>query len=328
MKAAAYLLDKKEITSESAFNPYIIRAKRKALCDEMMLQLAALQSPLEEKYRYTLICQKEVEKCYNSYTGEEKLQVMHCNSRWCTTCSSRRTAELIDAYLPALKNMANPYLVTLTKKAVSITYKDITGAYTDMQSAFRKIKDTMRKRGCSLNGIRKWECNYNLQQETANPHFHVLVDGYMEAHTLKSLWLEHDEQLSPKAQHIGKADEGSLQELFKYTAKQICNTETFNAYAVDTIYQAIDKKRTLQNFGSFKKSPVSSQNDEEDINLSAEEIEAEKGNWEVVDVYKWDIHRYNWFNSRGESLVRMLTAEEIERAAAIKRQRMQLVSLE
>lgn len=328
MRAAAHLLDKKEITSESTFEPYIKRAKRKALCDEMMIQLAALQSPLEEKYRHTLVCQKEVEKCYNSHTGEEKLQVMHCNSRWCSTCSSRRTAELIAAYLPSLKKMANPHLVTLTKKAVPITYKDITAAYTDMNSTFVKIKDTMRKRGCTLSGIRKWESNYNLQQETANPHFHVLVDGYMEAHTLRSLWLAHDDELSPNAQHIEKADEGSLQELFKYTAKQICNTETFDAQAVDTIYQAISGKRTLQNFGSFKKAPVSSQNDEEVVELSQEEIRAEKAAWEVVDVYTWDVHRYNWFNSRGESLVRMLTAEEVERAAALKRQRMQLVYIE
>jgi len=99
--------------------------------------------------------------------------------------------------------------------------------------------------------------------------------------------------------------------------------------AVDTIYQAIDKRRTIAEFlGASKKALVSSQIDEEVVELSQEEIRAEKAAWEVVDVYRWDVHRYNWFNSRGESLVRMLTAEETERAAALKKQRMQLIHIE
>ena len=320
------LLDTIELTSESFTEPtketYHKRLKRKGETEEIILQLITLQSSLEEKYRDTLQCGVAVKKCKNTSSGRIKPQTMFCGNRWCSVCNNRKTSELIRAYKPALQELKDPQLVTLTIPAVDVTYKAITSAMDQMFKSFSKAKDLLRKRGYKLTGIRKLEINYNTQKRTCNPHFHFIVDGYQEAKELQDLWLTYFPEASILAQDIRKAKEGTLLEVFKYTSKQISKMETFDPEMVDTIYQALAGRRTIQTFGSFKKASVSSQNYQEDIDLTPEEIEAERGNWEVIDVYYWKPSQLNWINSRGEKLTYDLTEKERRRIDILKRQRL------
>ena len=332
-RRSAYYLDKKEITSEKRSaalsdvqHTYRKRAIRKGVTSEIVIQLAALQSPLEKKYRHTLICGNDMKICVDNDSGEERYNTEYCGNRWCTVCTNRRSSQMQSAYTPAMEAMKNPHFVTLTIVSVPIEYDAIVDSYNYMQDVFRKIKDSMRKQGVQLSGIRKFETNINLIELTCNPHYHVLVDGFSAAHTLRGLWMEHIPNLSWNANKVQKAKKNTLKELFKYTTKQVSKeAEEFVPEYLDIVYQALQGRRTLQNFGSFKKSSVSAQNDAEELHISSEEISSQKGNWEVVDVFRWNPHRFNWVNSRGDHFVPDLTAEETYNARKLRKQRMQLL---
>jgi len=180
-----------EITAHTIKNTYTKRAERKAFTQEQMLHLIALNSPLEQKYRDTLQCADRVVECEEIHTGEIKYQTMFCQKRWCAVCNNRRTSHLLKAYTPALDALTDPQLVTLTIPAVPITYKHITEAVDLMFYNFSRAKDRMRKRGYTLSGIRKLESNYNTIAKTANPHFHLIVEGAEEAEILQKYWLEY-----------------------------------------------------------------------------------------------------------------------------------------
>jgi len=330
----AVALDTIELTSESypesftesTRETYHKRLKRKGETEEIMLQLIGLQSPMEEKYRDTLQCGVAVKKCKNTSSGRIKAQTMFCGNRWCNVCNNRKSSKMLKAYKPALELLQDPQLVTLTIPAVEVTYKAITEAIAEMNRSFTRAKDLLRKRGYKLTGIRKLEINYNTLKRTCNPHFHFIIDGYQEAKDLQDLWLTYFPEASILAQDIRKAKEGTLLEVFKYTSKQISKMETFNPQMVDTIYQALSGKRTIQTFGGFKKASVSSQNDIEDIDVTQEQLEAEEGNWEVIDVYYWKPSKLNWLNSRGEKLTYDLSEKERRRIDILKRQRLKRAS--
>jgi len=336
IQSAEHLLDTEEITAENTAhtikNTFTKRAERKAFTEEQMLHLIALHSPLEEKYRETLQCGDRVVECGGKYTGEIKYQTMYCQKRWCAVCVNRRISHLLDAYTPALDALTDPQLVTLTIPAVQITYKHITEAVDLMYYNFKRAKDRMRKRGYTLTGIRKLESNYNTIAKTANPHFHLIVEGAEEAEILQKYWLEYYPYASENAQNITPATEGTLFEIFKYQAKQVCKTGVFVAEHLDIIYQAFQDRRTLQSFGSFKKVTVEPQDALEEVYIHSQEIEPQEANiepqkeeWEVLNVYYWRSHSYNWFNAQNKPLANTLTPDQTKYTRDLKRQRMQLL---
>jgi len=321
-----------EITAHTIKNTYTKRAERKAFTQEQMLHLIALNSPLEQKYRDTLQCADRVVECEEIHTGEIKYQTMFCQKRWCAVCNNRRTSHLLKAYTPALDALTDPQLVTLTIPAVPITYKHITEAVDLMFYNFSRAKDRMRKRGYTLSGIRKLESNYNTIAITANPHFHLIVEGAEEAEILQKYWLEYYPSAEQDAQDITPATEGTLFEIFKYQAKQVCKTGVFVAEYLDIIYQAFQGRRTLQSFGSFRKVSVEPQDALEEVYINSQEIEPQEANiepqiqeWEAVNIYYWRSHSYNWFNAQNIPLANTLTPDQTKYTRDLKRQRMQLL---
>ena len=334
--SAQHFLDTGEITAENTAhtikNTYTKRAERKAFTEEQMLHLIALHSPLEEKYKETLYCGDRVVESEEIHTGEIRNQFMFCQKRWCAVCVNRRTSHLLKAYTPALEALTDPQLVTLTIPAVPITYKHITEAVDLMYYNFKRAKDRMRKRGHTLTGIRKLESNYNTIAKTANPHFHLIVEGAEEAEILQNYWLQYYPTASEDAQNITPATEGTLFEIFKYQAKQVCKTGVFVAEHLDTIYQAFQGRRTLQTFGSFKKVNVEPQDALEEVYINSQEIEPQEANiepqreeWRIVSVYYWRSHQYNWFNAQNIPLAGTLTPDQTKYTRDLKRQRMQLL---
>lgn len=294
-KATSYqndYLDKLEITSESNLGK---RQKRKAITTAVSYQLLQLNSPLYKEYLASLTCSNTVELKADGTT-----RALYCKKRWCTVCNNIRQAELIEAYLPALKAMREPFLVTLT--VPSVKGFQISDTLTSMKETFTRIKDRIKKQGYRFNGIRKVEINYNEARDTYNPHYHIILDGADTSVQLVQNWLRDNPECDRKAQHISEADKNSLKELFKYQAKVVINSK-FNAVATDTIMRALKGVRTFQNFGDVKKASVKFDSEEGEVIIvdsDGKPLEAENES-QVIGYYRW--HSDNWYSIDGEALV-------------------------
>jgi plasmid rolling circle replication initiator protein Rep len=290
------LLDTLQLTSELLSK----RAERKLITKAQVECLMHLDSPLREQYERTYICGEHVYHKQHTVTGEQKVFTGYCNKRWCTVCASHKTAEMMNGYLEPLKELPDLHFVTLT--VVSVIGDELKDRMKSMQSTFVQIKDSMRKKGLKLSGVRKLESNHNPIENTYNPHYHLILSGRIESLTLVDEWLTRNPDCSIKAQNIQVADDDSFKELFKYTVKSLVDNE-FHPEAQDTIYRAMFGVRAFQSFGDVKKSSVTNDNHSDDTDLAIEDVDdSQTGEWVTLGVYTWISHERNWLNYRNEPL--------------------------
>jgi hypothetical protein len=159
-------------------------------------------------------------------------------------------AKMINAYSIPLLKLDDLHFVTLTTPNVpaSKLSNEIDGMYKSWRGINQNIRKTYKER---IKGMRKLECTYNPKADTYNPHFHILINGSRAAALLIDLWLQKYPSASRKAQHMTKAKEGSLIELFKYTVKGV-HKGKYYPEALDNIYQSLENRRTYQPFGIVK----------------------------------------------------------------------------
>jgi plasmid rolling circle replication initiator protein Rep len=290
------LLDTLCITSESLTK----RAERKAITKAQVQRLLELDSPLFEQYERTLTCSEFLYHKQNTVTGEQKLFTGRCKNRWCSVCSTIKTAEMINGYLEPLKQLPELHFVTLT--VVSVSGDKLKSRIKEMQKSFTQIKDKLRKKGLVLSGVRKLESNFNPVLNTFNPHYHLIVSGRKESISLIDAWLSLNEGTELQAQNIQLADEGSFKELFKYTVKSLVGNE-FHPKEQDIIYKAFKGVRAFQSFGNVQKSPVTSDNLVEGTEHQIDDIDlSQTGEWLTLAVYTWNSYHLNWLNNTNESL--------------------------
>ena len=229
------------------------RARSKWFTNEIVLKLVDITSPLKKSYWNSYHC------CNNLVQYGRNITSKYCNNRWCTTCNRIRTAKLLNAYGTQLKELKEPYFVTLTIPNVHASLLKCT--IEQMKDKFSVLNKTIYKqfrRGTrvhKLKGIRKIECTYNAVFDTYHPHFHLIVDGYDIARDVIAEWLKHYPEAKRKAQDMTKANEGSMIELFKYTTKivsKIKGNVTIIPKALDTIFRSMYGKRTFQVYGGLK----------------------------------------------------------------------------
>ncbi len=147
----------------------------------------------------TFHCQNHV------YTANGRIYGTYCKNRFCTICCAIRKADIINRYLPVMQKWKQPYMVTLTVKAVP-RYK-LKGVMQSMISELHKIIEMQRKKhqrgkGIKLIGIRSLESNFNPIKKTYNPHFHFIVADEEMADILIREWLKrsHNGWTNNKAQ--------------------------------------------------------------------------------------------------------------------------------
>lgn len=300
-----FLLDTLPLTSEILSK----RAERKAITKVQSECLMQLGSPLQEQYERSYTCGEYLYHKQNTKTGEQKVFTGYCKKRWCTVCASHKTAEMMNGYLEPLKELPDLHFVTLT--VVSVIGDELKDRMKSMQTTFVQIKDSMRKKGLKLSGVRKLESNHNPSEDTYNPHYHLILSGRIEALTLIDEWLTRNPDCSIKAQKVQKADDDSFKELFKYTVKSLVNDE-FHPEAQDTIYRAMFGVRAFQPFGDVKKSPVTNDNYSDDTDLSIDDVDtSQTGEWVTLGVYTWNTYHLNWYNDRNETLRPVQIREKI-----------------
>jgi len=242
------------------------RAKRKTITQAMVLSLIDVANKKNKPdrvkaYWNTYHCQNRI------LTSQGRLYGKYCKNRFCTLCLSIRKATIINKYLPVLKTWEDPHFVTLTIKAIPA--RELPRYCKGMLREFGKIIEKYRKRskrdtGICLQGIRSFECNFNPQRRTYNPHFHIIVRNRAMAEILKEEWLARikPKNANPKAQHIRQVDdkERDLIELVKYGSKIFTEPDLNKkmkakassyvyASALDNILSAMADRRIFDRFG-------------------------------------------------------------------------------
>jgi hypothetical protein len=201
-------------------------------------------------------------------------------------------AKMINAYSVPLTSLEDLHFVTLTTP--NVTAQDLKVEMDGMYKSWRYIvnKRLRKHHKLRIRGMRKLECTYNPYTDTYNPHFHILVEGKEAAKLLIDLWLKRYPKASIKGQDMRAADPNSLIELFKYTVKGV-HKGKYYPKALDTIYQALENRRTYQPFGIKKLV-------EEDIDgIKSEEVTF-KGYRD--DMWRWSKVAKDWVNDDGELL--------------------------
>jgi len=243
------------------------RAKRKTITQSMALSLIDIvkengDSEREKAYWNTYYCQNSV------ITANGRLYGKYCKNRFCTLCCSIRKAEIINRYLPVIKEWEDPHFVTLTVK--SCKHTQLKSYIRSMKATFKRVIDKYKKQdqrgtGTKLIGVKSLECCFNPQRRTYNPHFHLIVANPKMADIIVSEWINRSNKgmVSPKAQYIQKTFdvEKNLIEIIKYGSKIFTepdlkkhsksseNDRQMYVAALDTILAAMKGKRIFDRFG-------------------------------------------------------------------------------
>jgi hypothetical protein len=261
------------------------RARSKWYTEQISKPLAQLNSPLSEYYaRAHNFCNQEIKR------NGKKLTSRYCNSRHCNTCNRIRTAKAINHYGKQFKEIEGLEFTTLTIPNCSGT--ELKSTIEKMTKNISNITRVLReKRGIDYTGIRKIEVTYNSTMDTYHPHFHILHSGNCGTIIIDE-WMKRYPKSSIKAQDTKLANQGSVNELFKYATKVLVkdnnekNTLDVFLPAIDTIMIALHKKRSFQTFGKIK---MISEDIEE---LNSEEYESLIDNYDTY--YCWN--ESNWYD--------------------------------
>lgn len=191
----------------------------------------------------------------------------YCKTRCCTICLAIRKAEIINKYLPVIRQWENPYFVTLTVKAQK--QPQLHFIVDGMHKAFRQIREKYKKRdqrgtGKKLVGLRSLECNFNPTTKTYNPHFHIIVPNRETAKTLVVEWQrkwtkKYTTAFAQDMREIYNC-ETALIEVVKYGSKIFTEPDVKNkqdsktppaiyADALDNILAEFKGRKLLQSFG-------------------------------------------------------------------------------
>lgn len=279
---------------KKVLKPLQKRAISKYLTNKNIFPLIDLNSTLKPAYWNSYHCTNVLLQDGQKITGR------YCNNRWCLVCNRIRTAKLINGYLPVIKSeFKNPFFVTLTVPNVDGSV--LRQTICKMIKSFVRINRQLRDQKTGIKGIRKIECTYNTALKSFHPHFHLLVDGKIQADVLISAWLYENKDSDIRGQDSRPADDNSLIELFKYSTKMTTEKDTrvmMSPDALDLIFKALYKIRTYQPIGIKKLVP-----DEDIDELQAEQIEELRA---AVDVWVWEQELKDWINSNGEFLTEMV----------------------
>lgn len=266
------------------------RARAKFITNIVAFPLSKLRSPLEKAYKLTERCSGELTETPGKLVG------LYCGCRWCLVCSRIRTARLITGYMPAIEQMAEKWFLTLSRPNVAGARLEEEIHYYLKTASL--IQRHLREK-CKLNysSLRKIECTYNEEANTYHPHFHIIFDSQEAAQAFLDDWLARNPTaILNKGNHLVKADNSSVMELFKYFTKVVSKTKSkakngtnspdyrIHLAALDQMFVAMRGIRTFQPCGVIK--------------AVSEEIEPEQalesGRLEV-NTWKWLNH--DWVNA-------------------------------
>jgi hypothetical protein len=279
---------------------FLKRARSKYYSLKVVYGLLQLNSPLHKQYQRAYYCS-------NTLSARKPGQLIadkYCNSRACNICNRIRTAKLMNGYINQLGDINELKFGTLTA-GKRVTCDELPKRIDEMISSFRLIINKKlrymhgRKGGVKWSGVRKIEVTYCHKTNTYHPHIHFIGGQYSDI--IIQEWLKLFPNASHKAQDLRTADKNSLNELFKYSTKQLSRTKGNNMQidicpvALDVIFRALDKRRTFQPYGIIK--AVNEEVGEEENSQHYENLPCTDA---IYWTYNYDV--YDWINIHGECL--------------------------
>ena len=177
------------------------KAKKKTIAQKMMLYLIdeaqnRKNSKLEKSFWNTWHCQNQILSSSDRSFGQ------YCGNRFCFICCGIRKAKIINKYLPIIQKWEEPYFTILTVKSVPAERLNLM--VNKMNEGFNRIVNKYKKRNqrgkdIKLFGVRSFECNFNPNKKTYNPHINlILPNKEISDIFLYEWWLLWTKNGSPK----------------------------------------------------------------------------------------------------------------------------------
>lgn len=268
------------------------RAIAKFFTVQILDKLLKLKTPLKSSYFQTYFCVKILLQKDNKITSK------YCNNRWCIVCNRIRTAKLIKGYSSQLEKLNDLRLVTLT--IPNVHGSELKGAIDLMLRNVRRVQDRFRYKGIKIKGVRKLECTYNIKAKTYHPHFHFCIQGKDIGDQMVYDWLLRYSEANALAQDNRPANIGAVKELFKYFTKlhKTCVRNgskvisVYPAQALDTIFQAMYKRRVFQAMGGIRMV-------KEEVNPTEATVHTDSGE---VEIWGWEQDWSDWYTADGVGL--------------------------
>lgn len=276
------------------------KTRKKLITQWINSPLIRLNSPLRKYYSNAYYCSHKLEQLGDSVSAK------YCNTRTCITCNGIRTANYIKNYGEQVFELNKPQFVTLTAPTTWCTDVETLKYEIDRrEGVWRKIyrnAKLSRNGKILLRGLKAMEITVR-PDKYYHIHFHLIIEGEREAEWLKSQWLKHFLDASPRLQVIKPltSREGLL-EVFKYGTKfsnkekKLVNGKIIEVYKsveperLDTVIQALYKKRLISTFGGVRRVK------DEDVNEIVESVSiedlasADHRTWEWVFDSDWYAH--------------------------------------
>lgn len=303
-------LDTLELTAESQQSKTLKTLANKAIRKHQTnVKLIQIIDVLELKKN---VDNSEIKKYWKAYHCANvflkignRIHTERCKQRFCQNCARIQAADITNGYkapLETLRNEDSLYMVTLTRP--NVRGRELSNEIKNMVKTFQKIKDALRKAKTPLNGFRKIECTHNIQKNTYNPHFHILVQGQTTAESLLSSWLKHNPRATRKAQNISLIDSDDyMREISKYAAKDPVSNEA-TAEAAIIMYKSMRGKRIYQPFGTIRKVKI--QETAKEISTTFEAPELNEN-----DTFVWTAESKTWTAANHQELVNTFEYEAL-----------------
>ena len=306
-------LDKLRITGEvaekSPQEKLQSRARRVAVSKPLASSLSFVTNDRRMKKQYN----RTYFQCGQQMVQNDgKITSWWCGYRWCVSCAVHRVARMYAAYGDEISGWDEKFFVTLT--APNVKGVSLRGELQRYGKLWRACYKQIRKQGIEFVSVRSVEVTYNEKRDDFHPHMHCIVKGERAAQALMDHWMKRNPEASRNAQDLRQADDGSIQEVFKYAAKLTIRRkgkiDPIPPNKLDIIYQAMSGLRMWSAVGI--KSAIKVQLDDEKLELQSTQ-EAFKRVDEFIG-WDWMQSIRDWVDlETGEVLSEYIPSERAEK---------------
>lgn len=145
---------------------------------------------------------------------------MRCDTRFCMSCVKRHSAEFIQRYIGELNTWKQPQFVTITIPSVSESElgETIDKMYREFSNIIAGLNKKYRRKGIRYLGLKMFECDFNAEEQTYSPHFHLIVENKIAAKQIIFRWKKRF-SASDKGQDQQSIKEGTLPQIIAYCTK-------------------------------------------------------------------------------------------------------------
>ncbi|KAA2276552.1 replication protein [Staphylococcus sp. GDX7P312P] len=201
-----------------------------------------------------------------------------CKNRFCPMCAwrkARKDALGLSLMMQYVKQVEQKEFIFLTLTTPNVRANDLEDEIKKYNKSFKKMFERKKVKTLSKGYVRKLEITYNEQEDTYNPHFHVLIavnksyfkdtKVYVNQKEWLELWRDVTGMPEITQVHVQKIRQNNNKELYemaKYSGKD--SDYLVNQRVFDTFYKSLKGKQVLVYSGLFKEARKKLKNGELD----------------------------------------------------------------